>query len=233
MPIRGNKIIGTVAYMGGLPAVLESFTWSWTQMMQYNAEYLQGPGEIVNYDRSTISYHSAARNGLVDRMQGDWLVMFDTDHAFEPDIVGRLLRLANYHNVDVITALYVNRNPPHPPVIFLFDQDSMLFNPVAKWDKNGAELVQIGSAGAGTLFVRRKVFERIRTECKEEPFAPKRNYGEDHSFFYRLLNLDIPAYFAPMIESYHLMVKPLSIDSFEVGNLRLKERQEVGGLACQ
>ena len=83
MTVMCNKFIGTVAYLGGVPSVLEEFCWSWSQMVQYNTEYLCQPGELIFYDRARASYHAFARNTLASRMRGDWIVMLDTDHLFE------------------------------------------------------------------------------------------------------------------------------------------------------
>ena len=105
--LLSKKTIGTVAYLGGVPAVYEKFCWSWSQMIQYNTEYVCPAGTIIHYDRAQMSYHVYARNSLVDKMQGDWILMFDTDHSFEPDIVSRMLFQMNKHNIDVLVGLYM------------------------------------------------------------------------------------------------------------------------------
>ncbi len=118
MPLVGRKAIGTVAYMGGLQAVAEAFCWSWGELLAYSAHSLCESNEYIHRDKSTMSWHAAARNGLADRMLGDWLFMLDTDHAFEPDLLGRLLHRLNEHQLDVVTGVYVFKRPPHSPVIF-------------------------------------------------------------------------------------------------------------------
>lgn len=224
-----KQILGTVAYLGGLPSVLEEFCWAWGQLVQYNTEYLCIDGQIIDYQRSTVSYHSYARNKLADECRGDWLVMVDTDHQFEPDTVARLLMLAMTHKVDAITAVYVNKFKPHPPVLYMFNKFTKLFEPIAKWDGNGANLIKIDSAGAGTLFVRKSLFQRVKDEFKCQPFDPIDKYGEDHSFFYRLMKLKIGFYVAPMIESNHLAIQPLSMADFDPSSLPISDRKEVGG----
>ena len=52
---------------------------------ELNTEYFCGQGEIIHYDRATVSYHSFARNTLVERMEGDFLLMLDTDHILDSD----------------------------------------------------------------------------------------------------------------------------------------------------
>ncbi len=58
--------------------------------------------------------------------------------------------------------------------------------------------------------IRRRVFERIAAEMKQKPFDPIGVWSEDFSFFVRLIQLGIKVYCAPDIETYHLMVQPIS-----------------------
>jgi len=211
MPL-GKKPIGTIGYMGGLMSVPEAFMWSYGQMIQYNSDYLVEPNECIYYTRSSISFHSAARNSLVDSMKGDWLLMLDTDHVFDPDIAARLLNVMNINNIDVITALYQYRTHPHSPVIYQWTDKGL--EAIGDWDRlDGPYLIPIGSSGAGCLMIKRTVFEKIKKELKEGPFDIVHPYGEDHSFFKRLKTLGIKAYCAPHIESHHIQIKQLSIDN--------------------
>jgi len=223
--ILGNKFIGTIAYLGGLPAVLERFCWSWGQLIQYNTEYLCAPGQYVHYDRTTVSFHSFARNSLVDRMHGDWLLMLDTDHSPEPDLAVRMLSVMNKNNIDVLSALYLHKTPPHSPVLYQMEGEEI--KPIGDWDKS-VTAFQIGSAGGGALMIRRKVFDRIRLELKDGPFDIEFPYGEDHSFFRRLRKLGIISYAAPRIESPHLMIRPVTYDEdFEHTGIKFGSRIEV------
>lgn len=158
----GKKTIGTIAYMGGVMALPEPFVWSWTQMIQYNSEFLENEQERIHYNRATVSYHSFARNSLVDSMQGDWLLMLDTDHQFEPDIALRMLNKMNTYNIDVLAAPYLYKSSPHPPVLYGYDTKKKEKYIIADWDKeNNPEIMPIYGAGAGCLMVRKKVFDEI------------------------------------------------------------------------
>jgi hypothetical protein len=201
--------LGTVAYLGGVPAVLEEFCWAWGQMVAFNAEYLG----YVHIDHARESVHDFARNELVRRMLGQWIVMLDADHQPPPDIVLRLVTTADRLAIDVLTAMYQYRRPPHLPV--WFEDTPHGRQAVLDWDANGAQAIQISAAGAGSLFVRRRVFERIFQEMGEEPFARTGGWGEDHSFFWRLKLLGIPAWGAPGIESGHLAVRPVTLADYE------------------
>lgn len=205
-----KRALGTVAYLGGLASLLEPFCWSWGQMCVYNGEYLAGPGEYVHTYRARVSDHAVARNAIVDHFLGDWLVMLDTDHEFEPDLVARLLNAANQYGLDVLSGLYMFKTPPHYPLAFEWlpnaDDDGEHLQQIIGWNV-GAGFLEVGSAGGGCLFVRRSVFDRIRDELGELPFEHIAPFSEDHSFFLRLRRLGIPAFVATHIESNHLAVR--------------------------
>jgi len=230
--ILGSKAVGTVAYLGGLPAVLEQFCWSWGQMIAYNAEWIQ-PGQYIHYERSAYSDHAPARNALATRFLGDWLIQLDTDHIFEPDLAARLLWTADKYQVDVLSGVYQMKQPPHVPVLFEWTgpEESPGLQPLAAWP-GGVKVLQIGSAGGGCLFVRRSVFDRIANELQEEPFDKIFPYSEDHSFFLRLRRLEIPAYAALNIHCHHLRVTPVTFDDLpQPGELPTSEPFPVKGFA--
>lgn len=195
---------GTVAYMGGVPTLPEPFVWSWSQMLVFNGERLPFP---VHYDRATMSHHSTARNQLAARFVGDWLIMLDTDHWFEPDLVWRILDRASRYNLDVLSGLYRYKSWPHSPVAYCWGDKSKGQRTLIKigaWPED-SPLFQVDAAGGGCLFVRRTVFDRIREELQEEPFdSTKDLQGEDIAFFDRLRRLGIPAWLDTRIKAQHL-----------------------------
>lgn len=220
--ILGRKIIGTCAYMGGVMSLPEPFVHSWTQMLQYNYEYL-GP---IKYDKATVSYHSFARNSLVDNMQGDWLLQLDTDITFEPDLLARMLHKADKFGVGVLAALYLYKSPPHPPVAYNFDPKAKEKHILGDWQKD-ADLIPLKSAGAAALLVRRSVFDKIKSELQQSPFDiySKDNtpLSEDHSFFERCWKLKIPTYTAPDLWVNHLMYKELTEKDYNKEGLNIKK----------
>ena len=211
--IYGRMPMGTVSYMGGVPAVYEQFCWSWGQFIQYNEEFLCDNKKYIHYDRATFSDHAPARNSLVQKALGDWLFMLDTDHVFEPDILHRLLTSMTEADIDVITGMYQFKKKPYSPVVYgknvQGNTQALIF-----WSEE-AKLFRIEAAGAGCLLVKRKVFDRIRNELGKEPFDRIEGYSEDHSFFKRLKELDIKAFCDPRVECNHVVVQPICLDDFK------------------
>lgn len=232
--MQRKRPIGTVAYMGGIPMVYEEFAWSWGQITAYNAEMLAPPGTFVHMTRARISDHAVARNGLADGFLGDWLVMLDTDHVPEPDIVARLVGAANRYGIDVLSGVYRMKGHPHHPVLYEWipnpdDEDGPeVLRQVVGWTID-AGFLEIGSAGGGCLFVRRSVFDRIRDELHELPFEHIPPYSEDHSFFYRCRRLGITPFAALHIKSHHLRVAAVTdADAFMPGKAGME--LEVAGI---
>lgn len=226
----GKNVIGTISYLGGVMSLPEPFVDSWTKMIQYNYEYALNPGELIKYDRATVSYHSFARNSLVDNMQGDWLLQLDTDVTFEPDLIWRMVQRMEKYGIDVLCGLYLYKSPPHPPVAYAWDPKKKEKFILGDWQKD-CDLLQIKSAGAGCLLVRKSVFERMRSELKCSPFDiyfdGKVPLSEDHSFFERCWDLKIPVYAAPDLWVNHLKYKELTEKDYDRTGLNIKRIDKI------
>lgn len=224
--LLGRKPIGTVAYMGGVPTLPEPFVWSLANMIAWNAEYLVRENEYVHYDRATMSYHVAARNFLVDSFRGDWLLMLDTDLTFNPDLTGRLLKVIEQGQVDVVCGIYHFKHGSCSPVLYGLSNDRFL--PITKWDIPAEDyLLPIASAGAGCLMVKRNVFQRIKDELNVGPFDVEPPYSEDHSFFRRLKKLGIKAMCDPNVKCGHLKWYPVSMADMRIEEDAITERIEL------
>lgn len=214
--LRRKHCIGTVAYLGGLMSTPVPFNDSWSQMLIYTQEALCAPGEYIWPDRATYTYHDTARNELTQRMQGDWLMQFDADMAFDPDIVARLVLRMYQYDLDVVCGLYAYKLPPHYPVLYCWNGDTDKYEVVGDWD-HSLDLIEAGSAGGGALLCRRRVFDRIRECLGEEPFTRSVSdvhgglFGEDHSFFARLRKVGMKGYCAWKVQAGHIKYQEVSL----------------------
>jgi hypothetical protein len=225
--LLGKKIIGTISYMGGVMTLPEPFVWSWSQMLEFNSDYLVNPGESIYYFRSTTSYHSTARNYLVQAMKGDWLLMLDTDHVFDPDLASRMIFQMEKDNLDVLVGVYQYKGPPHSPKLYHFNEKNQGgIEMIGDWQKpkGGNYLIPVDAAGGGCLLVKKHVFELIKKKLKQEPFDIIPPFSEDLSFFKRLKKLGIKVYAAPHIEYHHLTYKPLSLEDYNKSGIQLVKR---------
>lgn len=203
MSLELHKHIGTVAYMGGIMSLPEPFTWSLANMMMFSQEALCPPGHHLHLDRTSLSLHDWARNDLLAKMRGEWILMLDTDIAFEPDLLVRLYSTMVRNGADVVTGIYCYKAEPHFPVLYMHNSETDRMEIVGDWSRD-SEVFEVDGAGAGVLLVRRAVFERITSELKEGPFDRIGTHGEDHSFFRRCRQLGIKPLCAWKCEVQHL-----------------------------
>jgi hypothetical protein len=189
--------------MAGVMSTPSPFTYSLANAMAFTERALCQPDERIHLLQARMSLHDFARNSLYLGMKGDWLVMLDTDLAFDADVIARLVATAHKHNLDIVSGVYCYKRPPHYPVIYMWNEELQIHQPIADWDRS-SELIQVDSAGGGLLYLSRRILDRVRDEFKCGPFDRIGNSGEDHSLFRRVAKLGVKAWAAPKIEAQHL-----------------------------
>jgi len=214
------KPVGTIATMWQ-DTVYKSFTDDLAKLLLFSQNQI-GP---LHYVTANVSYHELARKQIVDSFLGDWVLMLDTDHAFHPDLLTRMLALKEKYQTPVLSAIYQFKHPPHSPVATLWREDGKLA-PLIDWDRSG-EVVDVGAVGAGCLLVDRKVFDEIKRKLKEDPFGIRLGLSEDYSFCQRCRDLKIPVSLALQIECHHVIRTALSIKDYvnteESVNIKVSE----------
>ncbi len=231
----GRTCLGSVMYLGGVPAVLEDFCHSWGQMIAFSCEGL-GHDEYIHFSRTKASLHDVARNFLANQMLGGWLLMLDTDHSFEPDLVLRMVDRLEICKIDVLTGLYQYKIPPYLPV--LYQADGAFYRPIASWraeDETSLvkDIFPIDGCGGGCLLIRRSVFSRIKEELREEPFDRKFPLGEDLSFCKRCELLGIKIYCDARIECHHLQIRQTSLSDYDRDGIVMSEEKAVAGFVLK
>jgi hypothetical protein len=209
--IYGKQPLGTVAYISR-DHVPEPFCIALAQLISFCYEYVVPPGRFIHPDHSCAADKIPARNELVQKMQGEWLLQLDSDQVFEPDLLLRLLQLFEAHDLDVLTGLYTYKQPPYNAVLYQYKDDG--YHGMLDWERQ-FKLLPVGAAGAGCLLVRRRVFDRIKAEQKALPFDPVGIYKtDDFSFFERCRLLDIKCWTAPQVELEHLSTRGVGAKDF-------------------
>ena len=217
-----RKPVGTAAFLGGLPSTLTDFTRAWGKMVAVSQEYYVQKNQFLHIDDAANSHHATARNGLCQRMLGDFIWMSDTDHSFQSDIVIRMASLMEQANIESLSGVYQFKVPPYQPNVFRWIEDRKEYGYVSDFDWSQRLVGGVGvCTGGGCLMVRRSLLDKLRRAFAPcQPFDELtaysgRPFGEDFSFSDRMRLLGIPHYVAPMIHSEHLMVKPVTLDMFQ------------------
>lgn len=199
----GRKPIGTVGIPCGMSHCHTAFAWHLMRMAQFNERHLLGPDEDLLYLDTSSTYRYYARNELAARTQGEFLLQLDADHTFDADILKRLLVPFLQHDLDVVSGVYYQRQPPYLPVLYRFRADDDYHCEFITGFPDDT-MFRVDCAGAGCLLVRTRVFDRMRAELGEQPFDQYQGTGEDFSFFMRCRKLGIPVHVVPWVRCGHI-----------------------------
>lgn len=224
-----RKPMGTVAYVGQGPFP-EPFVRSWGQLIAFTTQHVDTASSYVHWEHGAFSGQEDTRNILAERFLGDWLLQLDSDHAFEPDLVQRMLRLFEGYDLDVLTGLYQYRTPPYHFVIYKWYNEGGYKYIVPGDLKFNSPPFEVDCAGAGTLMIRRRVFERIGRELGEKPFTRWYPWSEDFSFFQRMMRLSEPkprTWCAPAVRTFHLRTVEVQPSDYDAGGLHIVKQLEV------
>jgi hypothetical protein len=124
------------------------------------------PGSQIRWLLSSDT--TASRNSSCRDLYGEWVWFVDDDHAFQPDILRRLLT----HDVDIIAPLVLRRHQPFLPVACLDDEVLDL----SQHPEEG--LLEVDHTGSSGMLIRRHVIEAM-----EDPWFELGNgISEDVNF---------------------------------------------------
>lgn len=204
------KVLGTVAYLGGLMALPEAFCWAWGNFRAFNEQFVCNPGEQLHYTRSTVSLHAHARNALCAEMQGEFLLMLDTDVLVEPDTLLKLLTVMKRYNVPIVSGVYRHKVPPHHAVIWTWEEEESGFVKVVDHDAR-QPCFRVDCVGGGCLLIHASALRKLHMAFPDqEPFDHIGKYGEDFSFCLRCREAGIPIYVTPHVDLAHVMAYPVT-----------------------
>jgi hypothetical protein len=111
--------------------------------------------------------------------------------------------VARRNKLDIVSGVYCYKRPPHYPVIYMWNAEKHVHEPICDWDKS-SDLIQVDSAGGGLLYLSRAILDKVRKEFNCNPFDRIGTQGEDHSFFSRVRQLGVKAHCAWKVEAQHL-----------------------------
>jgi GT2 family glycosyltransferase len=157
---------------------------------------------------------------MCDNSEAEWLFMVDSDMAFEPDIVDRLIAaadraerpvvgaLAFAHKTEGAASLGGVRYRPVPTIYHWHESDDDAgFVPMLEYPRD--EMVPAAATGGAAILIHRDVFETMRDKFGDvwfDPIAhPKHptRFSEDLSFCLRLAAIDVPLWIHTGIKTGH------------------------------
>lgn len=124
------------------------------------------------------------RNGIAERalaVGAKWVLYLDDDQVLAPDTLVRLLA----HDKDVISGLYVSREPPFKPHIY--DHEDELgfcrFRPLAPFEGG---LHNVLATGAGCMLIKTDVLRKLEQPWWRLGQITMDGWGDDLNFCHRI-----------------------------------------------
>lgn len=147
----------------------------------------------------------------------DYVLWFDSDMVFEPDVLQKMLRHME-DGKDIVTGLYFRRRPPFTPVIFseiTFDEDER-GTAIGYEDYPEDELFEVEACGFGCVMVRKEVLLDVLLNYRTW-FNPLYGAGEDIAFCVRAKELGYKIWCDPTIKLGHYGSSIINEEIFKAG----------------
>jgi hypothetical protein len=227
IPDLGEPV--TVAWIEDGRHVDYNFFHSWTQLLGYDqgnhARVWQGG--FIDIRCGTDGLPEARNKAVAEFLAGDkanWLMWLDTDMGFQPDVVDRLLEVADPVKRPVVGALcfasiegevdgFGGWKTTAMPTIFDWAHDNGADGFAARFNYPADAVVQCAGTGSACVLIHRSVFERIRDKFGPAWYARTRNpstgqlISEDLSFCVRANALSLPVFVHTGVKTTH--AKPM------------------------
>jgi GT2 family glycosyltransferase len=202
------------------------FADSLTELLFYDATMHQ---RIVSHPHGRMG-KSCGSGGIVDgrnklaevmcdESAADWLFMVDSDMAFPPDIVERLIDAAHAKDRPVVGALAFAHKTDGAatlggvryrciPTIYDFAESGDAVGFVPRLDYERDALVESAATGGACVLIHRLALEAVRAKFGDVWFDTIRHpkgahFSEDLSFCVRLAACDIPIYVHTGVKTGH------------------------------
>lgn len=143
------------------------FTDSLTQMVR--ADHVGGQHIVRTISLKSGPRVAEARSQIVDACfedeQVDWLLMLDADMTFEPDLLERLMEIADERTVPILGGLCfagVHGGRTYPTLYRMWTEDDghTAIEAVDEYPEDA--LVKVGATGAACLLVHKSVYQAMR-----------------------------------------------------------------------
>ena len=179
----------------------------------------------IKMSESTLVHVARERLGeyAINQSDADYVLWFDSDMTFKPDIVKRLLE--SIEGKDFISGLYFNRRPPFSPVIstdLKMNKDGFISaTPVTSYTKG---IMKIRGCGFGCVLMKKQVMRDVKDRF-QSMFAMLNNgiVGEDYSFCAKAMMCGYKLYCDTRILLGHMTDTVVSEETYKNFNPKVRD----------
>lgn len=181
---------------------------------------LQSSPYAVKVNLRCGCYVAKNRNALLDKCDADYLFFIDSDMAFPPDVLNKLMAL----DKDIAGALYFHRNPPHIPLVYTKMKKGKGFDPILNYPDKPFECDAVGT---GLMLIKKKVIKHFKGTY---PFNHIRvsdefELGDDLSFCKRAKEAGFEIWCDPTIPTGHITRQAITQNDY-LAYKQLKDEQD-------
>lgn len=152
--------------------------------------------------------YAAARNNIVESCVNediDGIMWADSDMIFPVDAISRIVA----HDKPFVTGIYFQREPPHWPLVSLFNEDRQVFNWLTRWPEN--VLAPVDGCGFGCVYTDIELFRKI-----DPPWFEYKKFSEDFDFCLKVAELGVQPLVDTGVLCGHLPEpKPVTIENYK------------------
>jgi hypothetical protein len=131
---------------------------------------------VVHWARNELVRAALELKSIHDDSLFTHFMWLDADHVFDRDLICQLARHMVKPEIDMISALYFNRNEPYLPVVYVKDGGPSIYTHYPLVEVPNC-LCEVDAVGFGAILTKREVFEAV-----PDPWFKMDQAGEDMYF---------------------------------------------------
>jgi hypothetical protein len=116
------------------------------------------------------------RNETIGRMQGDWVLLIDSDMTWQPGDIKTLVETREKFDLDIVSGLCFQRGDPYQPTMYISAERAPLmegrtwsgYTFLEQWEEDSA--VEVDATGMAFCLIHKRVFDRILMQKTGEVF---------------------------------------------------------------
>lgn len=134
------------------------------------------PGEFIKKYIIQGNVLVFQRNETIGRMQGDWVILIDSDMMWQPSDIKTLVETQKKFDLDIVSGLCFQRGDPYQPTMYISATRAPLtehrtwsgYTFLEQWEEDSA--VEVDATGMAFCLIHKRVFDRILMQKTGEGF---------------------------------------------------------------